>query len=51
MTYKKENKSFGDDRLTIIDTLGPLMPRILKEVEKNTKDIQDIITALRRIQN
>ncbi len=47
----KENKSSNDYRVTIIDTIGPMIAELLKETKKNTQDISEIKSILKRLTN
>ena len=47
----KENKSLGDYRVTILDTIGPMIAELLKETKKNTKEINEMKTMLKRLSN
>jgi len=35
--------------VNLIDTIGPMIARILKDIEKNTKDIQELKELLKRV--
>ena len=37
--------------VTLIDTLGPMIANLLKQTEKNSKEIEEIKTMLKRITN
>ena len=47
----KENKSSDDYRITILDTIGPMIAELLKKSEKNTQDINEMKTILKRLSN
>ena len=47
----KENKSSDEYRITIIDTVGPMIAEILKETKENTQDIKEIKSILKRLTN
>ena len=47
----KENKSSDEYRITIIDTIGPMIAELLKETKKNRQDINEMKTMLKRLTN
>jgi hypothetical protein len=51
MTEDKESKSTNEFRVTIIDTLGPMIAQLLKESKKNRQDINEMKTILKRLTN
>jgi len=48
---QKENKSSDDYRMTIIDTIGPMIAELLKETKMNRQDINEMKTMLKRLTN
>ncbi len=45
----KENKSSDKYRITIIDTIGSMIAELLEETKKNTQDINEMKTMLKRL--
>ena len=48
---QKENEPPGNCSITIIDTIGPMIAEILKEAKKNSLDIKEMKTMLKRLSN
>ena len=47
----KENKSSDDYRITILDTIGPMIAELLKESKKNRQEMSEIKSILKRLTN
>ena len=48
---QKENKSSYDYRVTMLDTIDPMIAELLKETKKHTQDINEMKTMLKRLSN